>query len=91
MTIATVRQKIQDGGYTNSEPFQDFSIDPIKHRRWYDRERACIEMFREDAIAATNLENNPKADQAFNVAWGWGHGGLCVVLACLEDLSSLVN
>ncbi len=87
-----LRDRIHKGEFQNPIVYTDPSICGESYRRWYDSERDCLERFREAAIQSVGLNNNPKADQAYAVAWERAEDtGLEGVLSLLEELAKLVR
>ncbi|KKL87513.1 hypothetical protein LCGC14_1933940 [marine sediment metagenome] len=59
----------------------------------YRAERQRVEdLFKKDVLSVVGLENHPKRDKAFELAWEYGHSsGYCKVLIYLWDIAGLLK
>jgi hypothetical protein len=55
-------------------------------------EKSDISQFKLDLLKAYEVENNPKADKCFNLAWEYGHAyGYSEVLTYFDELMELIK
>jgi len=72
--------------------FQAIEVWKKARSEWQAEQSRLLEVFKADALAEVGLENHPKADKAYGMAWKNGHsGGYSEVYYCLLDYAELLK
>jgi len=77
--------------YINHKPFLTLRRSPSIFRAYQDESFRLKTLFKQDALRDVGLTGHPKADRAFDVAWGEGHAfGFDTVHGWLRTLADLL-
>lgn len=89
MSYDVMYANLRDGVYDNPLPCPRIRDGRREYRQ---KEREIQEEFKQDLFKAYKVENNPKKDRCYALAWEHGHSsGLFEVLSYFDDLVDLIK
>jgi hypothetical protein len=88
----TFYERIMSGEFENTVPY----VQPRDNKEAYEEyrkgEQAALARFKQELYKEYKVEDNPKKDVAFQIAWERGHAsGLYEVYSIFDDLVELIE
>jgi hypothetical protein len=89
--MSDVYRKINTNEYKTKLHFVPSRENAKLYAEYMEDNTRLEQLFKQDAIEAVGLTNNPKANSAYKLAWDYGHSsGYSEVFNYLIDLAELV-
>ena len=87
----TIEEKLRDNLYSSKLPYVSAKKDKAANEAYTADEHALRQQFKQDMFEEFGVLDHPKAEKAFEIAWGYGHSsGFHEVFYYFTELAELL-
>lgn len=86
----SIKERILAGHYKNKLPYA--KVHTVEGDAYREENQKLISAFKTDLFKEFEVENNPKKDICYNLAYEYGHSaGLAEIVTYFHDLVELIK